>query len=312
MIAFGPVPSRRLGQSLGVNNIPPKVCTYSCVYCQLGRTLKMRVRRGAFYDPDHVYQEVQRKVHEASEAGQPVDYVTFVPDGEPTLDTNLGREIDLLRQIGLPIAVITNSSLLQRPDVRDDLSRADWVSVKVDAADERTWRQVDRPHGRLRLASILAGTLEFAQVYRGCLATETMLVAGLNDGENQLRQVADFLTRLKPAVAYLSIPTRPPAEDWVRAPDEAVLNRAYQIFQERVERVEYLIGYEGNAFAYTGDLQQDMLSITAVHPMRADAVRAFVDRANGEWSAIDELIEQRQLVETQYDGHTFYLRKLSM
>lgn len=311
MIAFGPVPSRRLGQSLGVNNIPPKVCTYSCVYCQLGRTMKMRVRRGAFYDPDHVCQEVQRKVREASEAGQPVDYVSFVPDGEPTLDLNLGRQIDLLRQIGLPIAVITNSSLLQRPDVRDDLSRADWVSVKVDAADERTWRQVDRPHGHLRLASILEGTVEFAQVYQGYLATETMLVAGLNDGENQLRQVADFLTRLKPAVAYLSIPTRPPAEDWVRAPEEAALNRAYQIFRERVERVEYLIGYEGNAFAYTADLQQDLLSITAVHPMRADAVRAFVDRANGEWSTIDELIEQRQLVETQYGGHTFYLRKLS-
>jgi wyosine [tRNA(Phe)-imidazoG37] synthetase (radical SAM superfamily) len=293
-----------------VNNIPPKVCTYSCVYCQLGRTTKMQVERGVFYAPDQVRQAVLHKVNAAREAGETVDYVTFVPDGEPTLDVNLGREIGLLRQIGSPIAVISNASLLQRPDVRDDLTRADWVSLKVDAVDESSWRQVDRPHRTLRLASILEGALEFAAVYHGHLATETMLVAGLNDGESQLRKVAHFLARLKPAVAYLSIPTRPPAEKWVRAPDEDALNRAYQIFRDRVERVEYVIGYEGEAFAFTGDLEDDLLSITAVHPMRADAVQAFLARAGRDWAVVYQLVEQGELVETEYGGHKFYLRRV--
>ncbi len=311
MIAFGPVPSRRLGKSLGVNNIPPKVCTYSCVYCQLGRTLNMQAERDAFYDPVQVWQAVRTKVNGAKAAGEKVDYLSFVPDGEPTLDANLGREIGLLQGIGLPIAVISNTSLLEHADVRKELLQADWVSLKFDAVDERTWRQVDRPHGQLRLGSILEGALEFARVYRGQLVTETMLVAGLNDGEGQLRQVAAFLAQLKPAVSYLSIPTRPPAEEWVRPPGEAVLIRAYQLLREKVERVEYLIGYEGNAFAGGGNVQEDLLSIMAVHPMRVEAVSAFLARAGGNWEVVHQLLEQGELAETTYGGHTYYLRRLS-
>jgi wyosine [tRNA(Phe)-imidazoG37] synthetase (radical SAM superfamily) len=310
MIAFGPVPSRRLGKSLGVNNIPPKVCTYSCVYCQLGRTTRMRVERGVFYAPDEVSQAVLHKVERARQARETVDYLSFVPDGEPTLDVNLGQEIGLLHQIALPVAVITNASLLHRSDVRDELMCADWVSLKVDAVEESTWRQIDRPHRALRLASILEGQLEFAAAYRGRLVTETMLVAGLNDSETQLMKVAHFLARLKPTLAYLSIPTRPPAEKWVRAPDEEALNRAYQFFRERVQHVEYLIGYEGDAFAFTGNLQDDLLSITAVHPMRTDAVQAFLARAGGRWPAVRELVEQGKLAEIEYGGHKFYLRRM--
>jgi len=196
MIAFGPVPSRRLGRSLGINNIPPKVCTYSCVYCQVGRTTEMTIGRRKFYDPDEVLQDVQEKICKSDEAGEPIDYLTFVPDGEPTLDANLGREIERLKPLGIPIAVITNNSLLSRQDVRDDLMGADWVSLKVDVVEERTWRRVNRPHGRLELASMLEGALTFAQSFQGRLVTETMLVAGVNDGEEHLSQVAGFLERL--------------------------------------------------------------------------------------------------------------------
>jgi len=196
MIAFGPVPSRRLGRSLGINNIPPKVCTYSCVYCQVGRTTEMTIGRRKFYDPDEVLQDVQEKICKSDEAGEPIDYLTFVPDGEPTLDANLGREIERLKPLGIPIAVITNNSLLSRQDVRDDLMGADWVSLKVDVVEERTWRRVNRPHGRLELASMLEGALTFAQSFQGRLVTETMHVAGVNDGEEHLSQVAGFLERL--------------------------------------------------------------------------------------------------------------------
>jgi len=310
MIAFGPVPSRRLGRSLGINNIPPKTCTYSCVYCQLGRTIKMQVERCAFYEPQQVLQDVQHKVVKARGMGESIDYLTFVPDGEPTLDVNLGREIELLKPLGIKIAVITNSSLVWRADVRDDLMEADWVSLKVDSTREEIWRRVNRPHRTLQLASILDGMLEFAKVYRGELATETMLVEGVNDRDDHIGEIADFLARLRPATAYLSIPTRPPAERWVQPPGEEVINRAYQILSERVDQVEYLIGYEGNAFAFTGNVEEDLLSITAVHPMREEAVGEFLSRARADWPIVYELIEENQLVETEYGGKRFYMRKL--
>lgn len=310
MIAFGPVPSRRLGRSLGINNIPPKVCTYSCIYCQVGRTTEMQVERCRFYNPEQILREVRNKVEKAKEVGEHVDYMTFVPDGEPTLDIDLGHEIELLKQLGIPIAVITNSSLIWRDDVRAELAKADWVSLKIDAAMPEAWHRVNRPYKKLQLASIQDGMLRFARNYDGKLVTETMLVKGINDGEDHLRKVAEFLARLRPDIAYLSIPTRPPAEAWVQSPDESVINRAYQVLSEKVERVEYLIGYEGNAFAFTGNVEDDLLSITAVHPMRKDAVDEFLDRARADWSAIHQLVAQDRLLETKYGGNRFYLRKL--
>jgi len=299
-----------LGRSLGINNIPPKVCTYSCVYCQLGRTLKMRVERRAFYEPQELFEAVRDKVEKTRDIGEAIDYLAFVPDGEPTLDVHLGREIELLRPLGIKIAVITNSSLLWRKDAREDLLGADWVSLKVDAVREDVWRKTDRPHGALRLTAVLDGALEFAQVFEGELATETMLVEGINDGDDSLREVARFLSRLEPARAYLSIPTRPPAEEWVQAPGEETINRAYQILAEQTSPVETLIGYEGNAFAFTGDVEKDLLSITAVHPMREDAVDEFLERAGAAWPVVHELVERDQLVRTEYKGQTFYVRKL--
>ncbi|MEJ2210385.1 MAG: radical SAM protein [Anaerolineae bacterium] len=310
MIVFGPVPSRRLGRSLGINNIPPKACPYSCVYCQLGRTLDMQVGRRVFYQPEAIASAVGDKVARAREAAQTVDYLSFVPDGEPTLDLNLGREIDLLKPLGLPIAVITNSSLLWRQDVRQDLMAADWVSLKVDAVEQQIWRRIDRPHGSLDLTSILEGALAFARIYPGQLVTETMLVAKVNDAEQHLRAVARFLARLEPDRAYLSIPTRPPAEPWAQAPIEAVVNRAYHLLSQEVAQVEVLIGYEGNAFAFTGDVEQDLLSITAVHPMRRDAVDDYLARAGAGWPVVDRLVAQGELIEAEHGAHTFYLRRL--
>ncbi len=310
MIAFGPVPSRRLGRSLGINNIPPKICTYSCAYCQLGRTIKMQADRQAFYEPDGIYRAIRDKVVRAKEAGESIDYLAFVPDGEPTLDVHLGRHIGLLRQLSLPIAVISNSSLIWRPDVRQDLMGADWVSLKVDAVEEATWRRIDRPHGSLDLAAILEGALAFAGEYRGDLVTETMLVDGVNDGEEQLEALAGFLARLQPSCAYLSVPTRPPAEPWAQAPNERVVNRGYHILGQKVEQVEVLIGYEGNAFAFTGDVEGDLLSITAVHPMREDAVSDYLARAGAEWPVVRRLVAAGELAEVEHGGQRFYLRRL--
>lgn len=272
MLTFGPVPSRRLGRSLGINNIPPKVCSYSCVYCQVGRTTEMCCQRRGFYGPQQILSDVQAAVDKAHARGEPIDYLTFVPDGEPTRDANLGDEIDALRSLHCKIAVITNASLLWRDDVRADLAKADWVSLKVDSVQDDIWRRISRPHGALQLPVVLRGMQTFAQAYGGELVTETMLVRGVNDAPEHVQAIGGFLAQLRPARAYLGIPTKPPAEAWVHAPDEETVNRCYQLVSTHVNRVEYLIGYEGNAFASTGDLEEDLLAITAVHPMRAEAV----------------------------------------
>lgn len=157
-IAYGPVPSRRLGQSLGVNNITPKVC----IYCQLGRTNHMEVKRRAFFSADEIIRSVEERAKDVMAAGQRIDYVTFVPDGEPTLDIDLGDEIGQLKALGHRVAVISNSSLIWDEGVREELMIADYVSLKVDTVQERTWRRINRPHRSLRLQPILDGILEFS------------------------------------------------------------------------------------------------------------------------------------------------------
>jgi len=308
-IAYGPVPSRRLGRSLGINNIPPKTCSYSCVYCQLGRTTDMHIERGAFYKPLEIARSVTEKVRCAGEKDEPVDYITFVSDGEPTLDINLGEEITFLSKSGIKIAVITNASLIWREDVIRDLQKADWVSIKVDAITPGVWDRINRPHGALRLDVVLEGIISFARSFVGILTTETMLIKGINDDIGEIGQIADFLVKLEPATAYLAIPTRPPAER-VESATEQNINMAYQIFTERLNNVEYLIGYEGNDFASTGNVQEDILNITAVHPMREEAVAEFLSRSGASWEVVQNMVEKRILVELEYLGKKFFMRKL--
>ncbi len=242
--------------------------------------------------------------------GERIDYLTFVSDGEPTLDENLGQEIRRLRPLGFKIAVITNASLIEKEDVQADLSSADWVSLKVDTVHNRIWRRLNRPHGALDLNRIMQGMQDFSQEFQGDLVTETMLIQGLNDGEEHLRDVALFLKNLAPEKAYLAIPTRPPSLASVRPPAEAVINSAFQILGERLSSVEYLIGYEGNSFASTGNAARDLLSITAVHPMKKEAVEKLLARTGADWAVVRELIAEGALIETGYEGDDFYVRSL--
>jgi len=308
MIAFGPVPSRRLGRSLGINNIPPKFCSYSCVYCQVGRTLTREIGPRTFYRAEQIRDAVAAQVDSVRRASEKVDYLTFVPDGEPTLDQHLGEAIVLLRPLGIKIAVISNGSLLWRDDVQTMLENADWVSLKVDSVVEETWRRLNRPHAQLRLADVLQGIERFARRYQGELCTETMLIAGINDTQLEVAAVANYLARLKPHKGYLAVPIRPPAETNIRAPDEAVINNAYQVMSEVIPDVECLIGYEGNSFAFTGNARQDLLSITAVHPMREEAVRTYLAKSALGWEVVQQLMAEGEIKEVEFAGKRFYVR----
>lgn len=310
MIAFGPIPSRRLGRSLGINNIPPKHCSYACVYCQVGATDRLRIKRGHFIPPEQIRAEVEAKLRAVQTVGDRVDTMTFVPDGEPTLDADLGRTIDLLKPLGIKIAVLTNSSLLTDPSLRKDLMKADYVSVKLDAASEKVWRTINRPHRRLRFTAMLDAIELFAGMFQGTFVTETMLVRGINDDERNITGVKRLLAHLKPSTAYLSIPTRPPAEHWVRPPSPEVLERAYQSWAEVHTSVELLTEYEGNDIGLSGEIEEAILSIASVHPIREDALREILGRTQTDWSVIRELILRGKLLQREYGNKNFFVRNL--
>jgi len=307
---FGPVPSRRLGRSIGINNIPPKICSYACLYCQVGKTTRKQIDRGAFYDPQKLVDQTKIKIAHLNDPGKGIDYLTIVSQGEPTLDANLAELVSGLKPLGFPIAVITNASLLWDESVRFDLADVDLISIKVDAFSDVVWRKMNRPIHALSLDTIKDGIRRFCRDYRGHLITETMLLKNVNDDENELKSVTEFLREIQPQTAYLAVPTRPPANPTVHAAGSASLTLAFHIFSSADINAEFLIGYEGNAFASTGIAKNDVLSITAVHPMRQDAVEFLLQKNNATWQVVDDLIAEHQLRKIEYNDNVYYTRQL--
>ena len=309
MIAFGPVSSRRLGKSLGINNITPgKRCSYACVYCQVGDTKMKWIEREVFYEPEIIFREVERHLGKLDREHFP-DYLTFVPNGEPTLDINLGKEIRCLKAFHIPVAVITNGSMLYRSDVCKDLAYADWVSVKSDAATEDIWRSINRPVEKLDFRKYQNAVRRFARNYSGKLVTETMLVSGMNDSVDNILELASFIADLQPNIAYIGVPVRPPAVKSIKIPSEEQLNKAYQIFTEHGLKVQILIGFEGTDTGFTGNAWDDILNITAVHPLREDSILQLLRKDKADFNIVESLIEQGLLEAVSYEGKKFYLRK---
>jgi wyosine [tRNA(Phe)-imidazoG37] synthetase (radical SAM superfamily) len=308
---FGPVPSRRLGKSLGVNNIPYKICTYSCIYCQVGKAIKMQINRQEFYEPDELVDEAKALLSNIQDKKDYPDYITIVPDGEPTLDINLGILIEKLKMLGVPVAVITNASLVDQPEVQNDLLKADFVSFKADSFSPEIWKKINIPHKQLDLQRIKEGIHVFRNYFSGKMVTETMLVKGVNDSPEELKNTARIIESFEPEAAYIAIPTRPPAFKKVEPPDEITVNAAYHIFREYIKNVELLTGYEGNAFASAGNFRDDLLSITAVHPMREDAVLELLDKTDGNKNSLVTLLQENLVEKVQYSGHFYYLRKFT-
>lgn len=309
MISFGPVPSRRLGKSLGINNVAfGKVCSYSCVYCQVGITHKFSNQRQKFYDPEVICSEVKKQLAKLSVADQP-DYLTFVANGEPTLDINLGRSIEKLKLFNIPVAVITNASLLIDPQVRADLLPADWVSVKIDAGNEDVWKKLNRPADKIDFEMYVKGLITFSNVYKGKLVSETMLVKGLNDTPEELNQVVTVLKSVQPSIAYISVPTRPPAVKSVLPPDEEDINLAYQLFSENQLKTELILGFEGTDTGFTGNAIDDILNICSVHPIRQDTMDELLKKNQADRGILAKLLDDNYIKRTEYKSNVFYIRK---
>lgn len=227
---FGPVPSRRLGRSLGVDLVPFKTCSYNCIYCQLGRTTNKTIERREWVPLDQVVAELKTKL-----SSQP-DYITLSGSGEPTLYSRTGELIDRIKAItNVPVAVLTNGSLLWDQQVRQELMNADLVVPSLDAGDEAMFRFVNRPHGRISFEAMLEGLVDFRREYGGQYWLEVFLLDGRNDVGVEVGKLAACVSRIKPDRVQLNTATRPTAEDYAVCVERTHLDKLAAMFGPRAE-----------------------------------------------------------------------------
>ena len=292
-MVYGPVPSRRLGRSLGVNPIPFKTCNYSCVYCQLGRTTHMTNQRKDFFPPEELLNEIKRVI-EVESSHREIDFVTFVGEGEPTLCKSLGWLIRKTKEIAdIPIAVDTNGSLLYREDVRNDLSQADIVMPSLDAGTAETYRKINRPHRGLDFETVVEGLERFRRDYNGEIWVEVMLIKGLNDSAGELKAIKSRLEKIQPDRTYINVPIRPPAEPWAVPPDKEAITLAHAILND--DNVVDITEEETGDFSTEGftNPEDAILAIIRRHPMREGQV---ID-------TLRNLSFKKKALPTKYDIH---------
>jgi len=231
-VLYGPVPSRRLGYSLGVDILPFKTCSMDCIYCQLGASPLTTIRRREFISARTVLAQIRA----ALASGQRIDAITFSGSGEPTLNAALGRIIRGLKRLtAVPVVVLTNSSRLVRPEVRRELRAADIVVPSLDAASEAPFRRVNRPHDGLTAAAIVDGLAAFRREFKGKIWLEIMLVRGVNDKPAHLKALKAAAARIRPDRIQLNTVVRPPAERRARPLDRGELERIRDYFGEGAE-----------------------------------------------------------------------------
>lgn len=229
-LIFGPVPSRRLGRSLGVDLVPFKVCTYDCIYCQLGRTTNKTVQRKEWVDCSAALEELKSKLEMRP------DYITLSGSGEPTLHARIGDLIDRIHSITqVPVAVLTNGSLLWQKEVREDLVGADLVIPSLDASCERLLRYVNRPHKSITFERLLESLIAFREQFHGQYWLEVFLLAGYTSTTDEIARLAETAERIRPDRIHLNTVVRPPAESFAEPLSAEQLARAAAFFHPQAE-----------------------------------------------------------------------------
>ena len=302
---FGPVPTRRLGQSLGIDPVPLKTCNWNCVYCQLGRSKPMVNERKDFFPADEILAEAKNALL-AHQPGE-IDWVTFVGSGETTLHASLGWLIREVKKITrLPVAVITNGSLLYLPEVRQELLASDAVLPSLDAGTPELYQQINRPYPGLSFDSLLDGLITFSEEYQGKLWVEVMLVKDINDTEDQLSKIASALNRIKPDEVHIMQPTRPPVETWVKPPSEDGLRRASAILGNTARVILPASGSYDLGGVKT--LVEAVVGIVTRHPMSEDElVETLKKWATGDvTNALSTLAESGKLQVVERNGIRFW------
>lgn len=258
---YGPVPSRRLGFSLGVDIVPYKTCTLNCIYCQIGRTNQKVIDRKPYTPKEEIFKEIKEFLNKRIN----IDFITFSGSGEPTLNSDIGKLIREIKSMtSIPSAVLTNGTLLFMKDVQKDLLEADVVLPSLDAASQRVFKRINRPHNFLNIESIINGLKAFRNIFSGQIWLEIMLIKDINDDNQELLQIKKVLSEIQPDKVHLNTVIRPPSERYARplSPDE--MKSARDVLDEGCEIITefHRKGYVGNQ-----DLKGSIIEIVKRRPV---------------------------------------------
>lgn len=280
---YGPVPSRRMGLSIGISPIPKGHCNYSCVYCQLGRTNNMTNKRTRYFNLQDLIKEFKEYLNDNIK----FDVVTIVGEGEPSLYADLGVLIAELKLLtDKPIAVITNGALLSDHQVREELKSADIVLPSLDASDEKMLKKINRPHGHIKFDDVVRGLVTFSHEYKGQLWIETMILKDINDDKEFFLSFKKILSKINYHKLYINSPVRPPAETFVRQPSRVAMEEAISILEGI--SIDKLVS-EG-FYSEVKDDYEAVLSIIKRHPMNQFEIKAFIEQRNN--SAVKDFFER--------------------
>jgi len=297
---FGPVPSRRLGRSLGVDLVPFKTCTYDCIYCQLGPTTCRTLQRKEWVPLELVLQELEEKLDTRP------DYITLSGSGEPTLFTPLDKLIEGIRKVtDIPIAVLTNGSLLGSWDVQWDLSVADLVIPSLDAGNDVTFRLVNRPHAGISFERMLAGLAAFRRRFRKQYWLEVFLLGGYTTFERELADLRRCVELIQPDRVQLNTVTRPPAEDYAIAVSHAQLEEIAAMFSPPAEVIAEF--HSVQALEVGEASREEILQLLRRRPCSIDDIADGLGMHRNEVLKSVEHLNTEGLVEgTQVGGKYYY------
>ena len=300
---FGPVPSRRLGRSLGVDLVPRKVCTFDCVYCQVGRTTRKTISRDTFVPPKTIVAEVREKLGSVPRP----DYITLAGSGEPTLHAGLGAIIEGIHGVtDVPVAVLTNGSLLYDQEVRRACACADLVLPSLDAGDEEVFRKINRPAAGLALEQIVAGMAAFREEYDGPIWLEVFLVGGVNTDPTHVRKIHALVRRIRPDRVHLNTAVRPTADPEVKTVSEAELADLCKLLGPHAEVIaDFRHVHEAPEFVAKAE---EVLALIQRRPVTTEEIAAGLGiHVNEAAKYVAELLAKRAVAKERRGGRD-YLR----
>ncbi len=299
---YGPVMSRRLGRSLGVDLVPFKTCTYDCIYCQLGRTTDHRCRPEPFFGVDEIMFELQ----EAVGRDERIDYISLAGSGEPTLNDFIGELIDRIRSVTrIPLTVLTNGSLLWDPGIRKALAPADIVLPSLDAGCEHIFNRVCRPCKGITFEQVTEGLISFAEEFRGDIWLEIMLLEGINTSLSEVRRMSGFVQQIQPEIVQLNTVVRPPAQKQARAVGPERMRKIAAMLDSRVQVVGVPQAPPDSASFAVDDGQ--ILSFLRRRPTTAEDVASGLDVHRNEiGKRLQALVERGVIITTRRNGRVLY------
>jgi wyosine [tRNA(Phe)-imidazoG37] synthetase (radical SAM superfamily) len=302
---FGPVPSRRLGRSLGVDIVPMKTCTLDCVYCQLGKTSEKTLGKKSYVPIDEVLAELRSAV----ETGLNANYITISGSGEPTLNSDLGRLIDGIKKItDIPVAILTNGTLFTDPAVRSDCSKADLVLPSLDAGDEETFQKINRPHKNLSFYSIVEGLKTFREEFSGRIWLEVFLTEDFNTDIEQIEKIKTLIERLRPDKVQLNTVDRPTAERNIKPVSGEKLK---QIAEQLGPNAEIVCATEQKEYnKIVGTKPETVLAMLKRRPCSLDDICSGLGLAPNEALKLISRLQLQGVIETErHEQKTFFKAK---